>query len=228
MQKLPVSIFVITLLILGYSSCKSKNDELVLKGNEYFPIKTGTIRFYLVDTFFYNSFTGETDTVSNTFKEEVREKFIDASGDTVYRIELSLFSTLRNKWEAKQSFTRKVSGNYAIENIANKPEVKLLFPISKYKTKGSSYVWNLKMLTNDNIENVKYISVSTSFNNQLAVFNDCVNIQLQSPEKGIIHNIREEVYAKGIGLVYRHIDQSDTLSTTGNRNGFEIFVRLKP
>ncbi len=198
------------------------------EGEEYFPIKVGTIKYYQVDTLFYSSFTGETDTVSNLYKEEIIEKMADIAGDSAYRVELSLFNEVRSKWETKVSFSRKLSGNNAIESIYNNPEVKMLFPISSYKTKGSSYIWNLNMFSNNDVTNVKYYTLLKSYNNQLGVFYDCVSVGLQYPETGIVNNIREEVYAKNIGLVYRHIEQTDLLSTLGNRNGFEIFVRLLP
>lgn len=228
MRNIPVLLIASIIIMLTYGACKTHTEEIVLKGPEYFPIETGSVKYYQIDTFFYNDFTNTTDTVSNLYREEIKEKLINASGDSFYRVELSLFNKVKNIWEGRQSFSRFITGNYAIENINNKPEIKMLFPISQYKIKGSSYVWNLHMLTNEDVTNVKYISVFKSFNNDLAQFNDCVTIGLQSPEKGVVNNLREEVYAKGIGLVYRHIDQSDYLLNGNSRNGFEIFVRLKP
>ncbi len=199
MHKLFIQIFAAAVLLTGLNACKSSKEELVLKGDEYFPIKKGVIRYYQIDTFFYSSFTGDADTVSNTYREEIKEVSVDGAGDTFYRVEMSLFNTVRNKWEAEQSFSRKISGNYAIETIDNKPEVKMLFPISKYKNKGSAYIWNLNMFNNNDVTNVKYIKLFTSYNNQLQSFSDCVSVELQSPESGVVNNIREEVYAKDIG-----------------------------
>ena len=96
----------------------------------------------------------------------------------MYRVELSAYSTFKSKWEVQQTFTRKITGNYAIENIYNIQEVKLLFPISKYKTKGSTYGWNLNMLNNDEAANVKYVSVFTTYFNGFNSYNDCVNVSL--------------------------------------------------
>ncbi len=225
MQKLSIPALVI-LLILGVSSCRTNKEELVLKGNEYFPLKTGVIRLYHIDSFLYDNYTGDIDTISNDLREEITDYYLDNAGDTIYRVQLSYYSLSRGKWEVQQSYSRKVSGNYAIENIYNKPEVKMLFPISKYKTKGSSYIWNLNMFNNGESAVVKYIAVSTAYFNGINSYNDCVSIGLQKPQTGAINDVREEVYAKNIGLVYRHIDQSDYL-TLGKRGGFEVFVRLK-
>ncbi len=213
-------------LFLGIASCRSNKEELVTKGNEYFPLKTGIIRLYQIDSFIYDNYTGETDTLSNSLREEVKGYFVDNAGDTTFKVELSAYNTIRSKWEVQQTFTRKITGNYAIENIFNNPEVKLLFPINTYKTKGSSYIWNLNMFNNNEPANVKYTAVFTTFFNGYNSYNDCVNVNLQKQQLGVIHNVREEVYAKNIGLVYRHIDKSDSL-TQNTRGGYEVFVRLK-
>ncbi len=223
-----LKIFAALAFIILGNACRTDKEEVVLKGIEYYPIKTGTVRFYQIDSFFYDNYTNETDTVSYECRELVQSTFVDPGGDTTYRIELSTYSIEKAEWIVQKVFTRKTNGNYAIENIDNTPEVKLLFPISKYKTKGSSYVWNINMYTSNEATNVKYTSVFTSYYNGLTAYNDCVVIGLQKPETGIVHNIREEVYAKNVGLVYRHIDKSDYLLDSNSRNGYEVFVRLKP
>ncbi|MDI1234844.1 MAG: hypothetical protein PSX81_11220 [bacterium] len=226
MQKLFSPVLAL-LLLLSIGACRSNKEELVLKGNEYFPLKMGVIRLYQIDSFLYDNYTGDIDTFSKVYREEIKDFYIDNAGDTNYVVNLSYYNIFRVKWEVQQSYSRKITGNYALENIYNHTQVKLLFPISKYKTKGSSYIWNLNMFNNDEGANVKYTSVFTSFDNGKRAFNDCVSIGLQKPEAGAVNNIYEEVYAKNIGLVYRHIDRSDFL-TLGKRGGYEIFVRLLP
>ncbi len=226
MQKLFSPVLAL-LLILSVCACRSNKEELVLKGNDYFPLKTGVIRLYEIDSFIYNNYTGDIDTFNRNFREEIKNFFVDNAGDTNYTVDLSYYNTVRVKWEVQQSYVRKISGNYAVENIYNRPEVKLLFPISKYKTKGASYVWNLNMFNDGEGSNVKYTAVFTPFDNSRQAFNDCVKVEYQKPETGVVNNVYEEVYAKNVGLVYRHIDRSDYL-TQGKRGGYEIFVRLLP
>lgn len=221
-------VFVTATLITSlFFSCRNDKEEVVLKGNEYFPLKTGTIRYYHIDSFYFDNYTGTTDTVSLDVREKVESKFADAGGDTLYRIEISTYSIEKDEWLVQKVYTRKLNGNYALENIDNNPQVKMLFPISKYKTKGSSYVWNMNMYSANEAANVKYTSVFTSFYNGLNAWADCVSVGLQKPETGITNNILEEVYAKNVGLVYRHIDRSN-YQVQNRRHGYEVFVRLKP
>ena len=67
-------------LILGINSCRTNKEELVLKGGEYFPLKTGIIRLYQIDSFIYDNYTGETDTFSNSLREEVKDFLLIMQG----------------------------------------------------------------------------------------------------------------------------------------------------
>lgn len=228
MQNISIKLIVLFVISVIFNACRNNSEEIKLKGEAFFPNQQGAVKYYLVDTFRFDDFTGKTDTTSFEYKEEIKEKFVDLEGDSFFRIELSIYNVKKLKYEIYKIIQRKIVGNYAIENIDNMPQVKMLFPISSYKTKGSSYSWNLNMLNAMDEEKIKYNAISKPFNNGLNNYNDCVNIGLLKPQIGGIQNdIYEEVYAKDIGLVYRHIDKSNTFSTTGFKAGFEIFVRLK-
>ncbi len=228
MQNISIKIIVLFVISTIFSACRNNSEEIKLKGEEFFPQRQGAIKYYMVDTFRFDNFTGKTDTTSFEYKEEIKEKFIDLAGDSFYRIELSIYNLKKLKYEIYKVIQRKIVGNYAIENIDNTPQVKMLFPISSYKTKGSSYTWNLNMLNALDEEKIKYTVIDKPFYNGINTFSNCVNIGLLKPQFGGIQNdIYEEVYAKNIGLVYRHIDKSNLFATTGFKAGFEIFVRLK-
>lgn len=206
-------------------SCRTSTEEVKLKGNEYYPLTIGTSKLYKVDTIIYDAFKKEIDTISNVFKEMVVEKYPDLSGDTVYRIELSKFSEDKQMYIVFKSFERSIKGNYAMEKLENRNEVKMLFPISNFKTKGNSYTWNANMFIESDPVIVKYTSVFTGFNNGLKAYNDCVSIKLSKPQLGIVNKVREEVYAKNVGLVYRYSDSTDLLLDTFP-SGKKIIVKL--
>lgn len=218
------TFFIFSLFIY---SCRTNKEERAIKGNEYFPLKNKTLKVFLVDSIYHNSFFGKSDTISFEMRENVTDVLVDNALDTFYRIELSRYNSVKVRWEVFKVFTRKIKDNYAIENINNSDEIKLLFPISSYKTRGSSYSWNLNILNNKEPTFIKYKSVFSNFNNGINSFNDCVNTTLVNTEKGLVNNIREEVYAKNIGLIYRYIDSTDYLDVTKKRNGYEVLIRLK-
>ena len=110
MQKLFSPVLAL-LLILSVCACRSNKEELVLKGNEYFPLKTGVIRLYEIDSFIYNNYTGDIDSFKRNFREEIKNFFVDNAGDTNFTVDLSYYNTVRVKWEVQQSYVRKISGN---------------------------------------------------------------------------------------------------------------------
>jgi hypothetical protein len=219
------AVLIFCLILLG--SCRNNKEERVLKGNEYFPIMPGTVRFYNVDTILFDAFAATIDTIHNVIKEEVMEKIAHAPGDTSYRIELSTYSAAKLDWVPFKSFERKLVDNYAIEKTDNIQQVKLLFPIAEYKTKGSSYIWNTNMFNGKEPVMIKYYSVFKSYNNGINGYNNCVSVNLNKPQTGLVNNIREEVYAKDIGLVYRFTDSTDYLMRPSHLSGYRVFVRLQ-
>lgn len=214
--------------ILFLVSCRTNSEEVVLKGSEYFPMKIGDIRFYDVDTVIFDYFNLSIDTISHIIKEEVVEKYTDQTNDTVYRITLSTYIASKFDWVVFKSFERKIKDNYALEKMENKTEVKMLFPIANYKTKGTSYTWNANMFNTNEPLSVKYTSVFTSFHNGINPYNNCVSVKMSKPlNNGILIRIKEEVYAKEIGLVYRFTDSTDYLLGSSFPSGKQVFIRLK-
>lgn len=208
-------------------SCRTSTEETVSKGTEYFPTKIGTVHYYQVDTVVYDFFKREIDTFSSVVREEVVEKFQDATNDTVYRIELSKFSDISAEWEVFRSFERKIIDNYAIEKLDNNTELKMIFPIASYKTKGSSYTWNINMFNRYDPLAVKFTSIFTSFHNGINPYNNCVSVKINKPIIGRVNLTRTEVYAKDIGLVYRFIENTNSLDDSSFLSGSVTTVRLK-
>jgi hypothetical protein len=222
-------VFLISATVFFLVACRADKEERVLKGSEYFPVKVGTVQYYTIDTIIFDAFAPSIDTIRHEIKEEVMEQLINGPGDTSYRIEHSLYDKDKLEWVPYMSFERKVSRESAIEKMDNREEVKLLFPISEYKTKGSAYTWNLNMFNGRDPVIVKYASVSRPFSDISKSYNDCVVVKLNKPSVGLslVNNVREEVYAKDIGLVYRFTDSTDFLMNIDNLSGIQTIIRLK-
>ncbi|MDP2176447.1 MAG: hypothetical protein Q8K70_11110 [Bacteroidota bacterium] len=228
-MKLKEFILYLIVLIFTLNACRKTEETREIKGLEYFPIKIGDVKYYDVDSFFFDPFFNTTDSVKRVLKEEVVEKIANEDKDTVYRIELSIYNKTLSKWVVFQSFTRNIDGNYAIETKDNTKEVKIIFPISTYKTRGSTYVWNVNMFNQLDAKYIKFNKVFTPYTIGTETYPNTINIQLNKTLTGVVNDIREEVYAKDIGLIYKHIDVSDYLSFSDTfiRSGYEIFVKLK-
>lgn len=220
------TIYIVLMTVSLFYACRNGQEELTIKGEEYFPIEIGNKHTYSIDTIVYDLFQRKIDTFSNIVQEEVVEKYVDLSGDTVYRIELSTYNQEKFKYVVFKSFERKIKDNYAMEKMENSTEVKMIFPISNYKTKGSTYTWNSNMFNGREPQIVKYTSVFTGFNNGNKNYSNCVSVKLSKPQTGIINNIKEEVYAKNIGLIYRFTDSTDYLQNDTFPSGKKTIIRL--
>lgn len=122
-------LFFFLSILLSIYACRTSTEETVSKGNEYFPLKIGETRYYQIDTFVFDLFKREIDTFSSVVKEEIVEKLIDGTNDTVYRVELSRVNPVSSEWEVFRSFERKIVDNYAIEKQDNITELKMIFPL---------------------------------------------------------------------------------------------------
>ncbi len=220
------TIYIVLMIVSLFYACRNGQEELTIKGEEYFPIEIGNKHTYSIDTIVYDLFQRKIDTFSNIVQEEVVEKYVDLSGDTVYRIELSTYNQEKFKYVVFKSFERKIKDNYAMEKMENSTEVKMIFPISNYKTKGSTYTWNSNMFNGREPQIVKYTSVFTGFNNGIKNYSNCVSVKLSKPQTGIINNIKEEVYAKNVGLIYRFTDSTDYLQNDTFPSGKKTIIRL--
>lgn len=220
------SIYIVLVLASVFYACRNGQEELAVKGEEYFPLSVGEKHLYSIDTIVYDLFQKKIDTFSNIVQEEVVEKYVDLSGDTIYRIELSTYNIEKFRYVVFKSFERKVKGNYAMEKMENRTEVKMLFPISSYKTKGSTYTWNANMFNDREPQIVKYTSVFGNYLVGTKPYSNCVVIKLSKPQTGIINNIKEEVYAKNIGLVYRFTDSTDYLQNDTFPSGKKTIIKL--
>ena len=220
-------LFFCLTLILTIYSCRTSTEETVSKGIEYFPTKIGDIHYYQIDTVVYDLFKRKIDTFSSIVREEVVEKYTNTSNDTVYRIELSRYNDNSIKWEVFRSLERKIIDNYAFEQLDNNTELKMIFPIASYKTKGSSYTWDINMFNNYDPLAVKFTSIFTSFYNGINPYSNCVSVKMNKPQLGRVNLTRVEVYAKNIGLVYRYLENTNSLDDSSFLSGSITTVRLK-
>ncbi len=233
------TIFVLTLLLIF--ACKNSKEERATAGEEYFPLKVGDFKIYEVDSLIHDDFSNKTDTIKTELREQVVEKLIDNENDTIYRIELSSFDSKQLKWVTFLSFFRKIKGIYMIESQNNIKEVKILAPISNYKTRGSSHAWNINMFNQNDPQMVKFNKLFYKYTQNGIVYPECINIQLTRPISGIVNQYREEIYAKNKGLIFKKIDFSeftkiskiydpilkDTILVFDKKKGFETTFRLK-
>jgi hypothetical protein len=233
MNKVP-SLFCCLLLIVLLASCKKNDDTVVDLKYDYFPADSGRYVVYDVDSVLFDGFFDPPviDTVSFQIKERVESIFNDNEGRPTMRIERYRRDSVNGSWNILNVWTATRTATVAERAEDNLRFIKLVFPPrTGDKWKGNAYLqitdpidymddWDYEITSVD----VPYMVNGMSFDSSLTV--------LQHDEENLIEKIySEEVYATGVGLVYKqmmHLKKDVTATfPQGSKDGFIYTVRLK-
>jgi hypothetical protein len=210
--------------------CKQEKDTLTIDYKyDYLPLDTGHYVIYDVDSIHY-SYTGveQRDTVSYQLMELVADTFYDNQNRLNYRLEIYRRSTPVEPWVINRVW-------YAFKDVTNVQKVeddirfiKMVFPPEDGKiwngnqyapqTGAFEYLANWEYSYSD-LDQPKTIG---NLN-----FDSTVVVNEWDDENGVQKNFSREIYAKGVGLVYRQFEMlsSPVINSdweAGNMNGFRI------
>ncbi|MCB0761286.1 MAG: hypothetical protein KDC12_07145 [Flavobacteriales bacterium] len=190
---IPAGIFLIGIVALA--GCKKEKDGLPIDlGYDYFPNKVGTYIEYEVDSIHYGI---TNDTLHFMLREELVNEFVDLQGHLAIRLhrykkfDPSDDWTLTDVWVQKRTST---SGERVEENVRF---VRMVFPIdTEPEWDGNGYnTYTPWMYHYEGYNTAKNIN-GFSFSSTVTV-DQRYNINLLDQE------IASEIYAKGVGLVYK-------------------------
>jgi len=86
------NLYIFIVLAVVLASCKKDSTSTTSATGvytDYYPLKIGSSHTYLIDSIYYNDFSGETEVYQYQLKEVITETFTDESGYTNYRMERS-------------------------------------------------------------------------------------------------------------------------------------------
>ncbi len=221
-----LSYIGIALLLLALAvSCKKQNADPVEMGYRYFPVNTGHWVIYDVDSISYNDFTGTVDSFNFQIKELVQSDFVDNQGRPSQRLERYVRYADTAAWVIRDVWyeTRTVSCAERVEE--NVRQVKLIFPVRE------SLQWNANTYNTLGEQLVQYEAVHTTGTVNNILLDSTLTVLQKSVYTLISEDFQKEMYAAGIGLVYKKyvslvkdpvgtitsgIDYSYTLHAYGN------------
>lgn len=205
-MKSSLYILLGVLISLGVS-CKKETQTTVTNTGvytDYYPLKVGNYHSYLVDSIYYNDFTGETEIYQYQLKELITDTFIDESNLLNYRMERfckfkpspnASFDTLpwvfKNVWFVTVTpvSIQRVEENIRFVNLTN--------PIKDGITWNGN---NFNFLS-------KYNYTYESFGETLEDYPNSVKVLQLDIENLIEKQYYEQVFSKDVGLVkYYYID----------------------
>lgn len=197
--------FILIGILSVVVACKkdSDNSDIDFK-SDYFVDEIGTFIVYQVDSTLYNDFTGEVTSKSLTVKDKVVEEFQDNMNRASKRWERFVYDSTSKDWVAARSFYT-VEQKQSIERVEeNIRFISFVFPPKKDLTwKGNRFI--------EAVDNLKYLgdwtyqftTVDVPQNILGENYNQTASILLRDKETAIEKVFAKEIYARGIGLVYK-------------------------
>lgn len=204
-------LFLFTILITV--SCKKDSDFNMDLGYDYIVNQKGAYIVYHVDSTIYNDFTKEITRTSLEMKEVIVEDFIDNLGRNAQRVNRYKRAIGDTDWELFRTYYI-VKGKINAERIdENLRYINFVFPAKENITwLGNRFidaVENNKFLNN---WNYKYTSVDAPLTLEGKNYSETATIILRDNETVIEKVYAKEIYAKGIGMIYKEWQHLETQS----------------
>lgn len=202
-----VSIFMMT-------SCESETEILDEStfGYDFFPVSVGKSWVYASDSIILSSGGTRRDTFRSFIREVVGDTFVDATGNTAFRLQRFFKRNESDPWISTNTWTCSIDKNMAIRTEENIRQVKLVFPIKK------GLRWNANVFLYEDLTVVvggEPITLFRGLNPRMEEINEpfdfngqqVPSIKVNLVKENTIINFRDmtEYYGKGIGLLKREM-----------------------
>lgn len=191
------------------AACQEKTAQPADLGYTYVPVAVGSWYLYEVDSIDHNAFTGEIDTFRFQMREVYESELRSEEGRTTYRVERYKRNAAGEAWALTDVYSASLT-NQGFERFEeNQTFLRLTFPVKLGKR------WDGHAYNNLGEQEYEYEAVDAatviggqSFDSTLTVVQEN-NINL------IEIRVREEQYARNVGLVRRHITSLDLQESGG-------------
>ncbi len=199
------------------SSCKETTEAVPETGRDYYPVAVGNYWVYAVrDTLWSTANINNQHSTprDSTYqlRETITETFTDAAGQPAYRLVRAKRASASAAWVNDSIFTLSVLPSALVLNRGNSRTVELIFPPREGRT------WNFNAFNNNyndtmRAETRQFATVATPFttgggNSGLTAVTYPVTLTTANTNAGSeTSQLRrvsyQQVYSKGIGLVFR-------------------------
>ena len=193
-------------LILLAACAKEEEPAPVDLGMDYFPARIGAWVEYQVDSLWRDDPAGVLDSVSYRLREQVSEQYQDPSGRTAYRLLRSVLNT-EGEWVVRDVWTFTVNNTAAEMTEENKRRIKLTFPVREGRT------WDINATNSDQELLVAHREVGSAWATDSLSWAATVLVRNTQPPNPVITRNFEERYAKGVGLVRKYWEETNTQTT---------------
>ena len=190
-----VGLFVLVLVLAACKKTETDFEEINL-GYEYFPTATGYFIDYEVDSISHNI---TIDTTQFYLREVMVEDFIDEEGQLAWRVERYKKNNLQDTFQLTDVWVQKRTTTSAERFEENQRFVRLIFPVNEGKS------WNGNAYNTSEPWNYNYTNVDEPYSLDLLSFSKTLTVNQRNNINLVDHEIAYEVYAYGVGMVYKQL-----------------------
>lgn len=215
-------LLVIGLLLgLFLGACERVVETLPQTDWAYYPIVEDGYRVYQIDSTVYDEYNCTIQTERYQIKEVTGAKTVDGEGQTAHRLERYWREVDTDSWTLVGVWSEKIENNQIQRVEDNQRFVKMVFPVEETKEwNGITYIRRdtLVPIRGGTIdlykdwESFSYQNVGQSYLDTASntIYSDAVQVLQVDKTNQIERRYATEVYAKGIGLVYKEMRILDT------------------
>lgn len=199
--------WIIALATTVFSACKQDEESAPLEfGYDYYPDVLGTYVIYNVDSTKYDDFFRPVLVTKRSLqvKERLQSTFLDNKDRKSVRVERFERNTADDEWELTRIyyFTKTTRAVERVEE--NLRFIKFVFPpILNQTWDGNKYIetTDINKYLTDWTYKITASNAATTLGSN--VFPETVSITLRDKETLIEKVLAKEIYAKGVGMIYR-------------------------
>ena len=195
-------IWVIALCMIASSCKETENNEIPDPGYGFFPLEIGSYVVYKADSIFHDhpvaNIPGIHDTAHYYIKEVIESEFLDAENNPSMRIVRYKRNNADEPWDLRNVWFARRSASNAERVEENKRYVKLGFPISKYSN------WDGNALNDLDEWRCKYDSLYNQREIGGLAFPQTLRVSQRDYLTEVNDEYAYEIYAKDVGLIFRH------------------------
>lgn len=188
------------LLILFVISCGKDENQDALSANyygaDYFPDDSGIVRFYHIDSIYWDDFSNTHDTLSYEIKEVLAGHFIDGQGRNAMRIERFRQDSTGN-WNIYRVWNSVRTQTSAEVVEENTRYVKLRFPAA------TGSIWNGNVYNTEGEQNYEILTMDVPEFQSGFNFTQTLHVLEENTINAIEVRKKEAKYAKFTGAYFK-------------------------
>jgi hypothetical protein len=195
------SLLLVVFSLVLLASCKKESEQSLNTGSNYFPVAVNNYWIYQVDSIVYDNFNNTITPYHYQVKIVMDSSFVDQSGRTSFWTK-RYFKTDTTSWTFVNNFSYTKTAQRIEIVDQDVPFIPLIFPVIA----GSS--WNPNAMNSLEQLEAEYTDVDYRKIIQSNSYDSCAFASYIEDVNLIQEKIYYEIYARGVGMIYRkHTDK---------------------